>query len=492
MKKLIMALDQGTTSSRCILFDRDGKVVSIAQKEFSQYYPKPGWVEQDGMEIWSTQYGVAIEAIAKVGVTLDDIHCIGIANQRETTLIWDKKTGSPIYNALVWQCRRTAEYCDELKSLGYEQIIKEKTGLRLDAYFSASKIKWLLDNVKDARKKAESGELLFGTIDTWILWNLTKGKVHATDYTNASRTLLFNINTLKWDNELLKIFNIPKSILPEVYPSAYTFGKVDSSILGKEIIISGMAGDQQASLFGQACFKEGSIKNTYGTGCFMLMNTGRKRIDSKSGLLTTIAWGIENDVFYALEGSIFVAGAAIKWLKDDMRMIKSPQETEMYARRVENTNGVYFVPAFVGLGAPYWDPYARGILMGLTRSAKKEHVVRSVLESLAYQTYDIVKAMEKDSKIKLTELKVDGGVSVNDFLMKFQADILNTTVSVPLISETTALGAAYLAGIGANYWCNSEEIEKSFNIRKRFNGTMECEERINLINGWHDAVKRCR
>ncbi|MGL5244976.1 MAG: glycerol kinase GlpK [Sarcina sp.] len=492
MRKLIMALDQGTTSSRCILFNNDGKVISMAQKEFTQFYPNPGWVEQDGMEIWSTQYGVAIEAMAKVGVTIDDIHCIGIANQRETTLIWDKETGVPIHNALVWQCRRTAKYCDELKALGYENIIKEKTGLRLDAYFSASKIKWLLDNIDGARKKAEEGKLIFGTIDTWLLWNLTKGKVHATDYTNASRTLLFNINTLKWDEELIKLFNIPKSILPNAYPSSHKFGKVDKSVFGKDIFISGIAGDQQASLFGQACFKEGSIKNTYGTGCFMLMNTGRKRIDSKNGLLTTIAWGIGNKVYYALEGSVFVAGAAIKWLKDEMRMIKSPEETEMYAKRVESTEGVYFVPAFVGLGAPYWDPYARGILTGLTRGTKKEHVIRAVLESLAYQTYDVIKAMESDSNISLKELKVDGGVSANDFLMKFQANILDTTVSVPSISETTALGAAYLAGISSNYWSCEREIESIFNINKKFESDMSSSLRLKLINEWHDAINRCK
>lgn len=492
MNKFIMALDQGTTSSRCILFDKQGKIISMAQKESTQIYPKAGWVEQDAMEIWSSQYSVTVEAMAKLGTTIEDIQSIGITNQRETVIVWDKNTGIPVYNAIVWQCRRTAKYCDSLIEQGYEEIIKDKTGLRLDAYFSASKIKWILDNVEGAREKAESGELLFGTVDTWIIWHLTKGKVHATDYTNASRTLIFNINTLEWDNELLELFTIPKVMLPKVYPSSYNYGNAHSSIFGSEVNIGGVAGDQQASLFGQGCFYEGSVKSTYGTGCFMLMNTGETPIKSKNGLLTTIAWGLDNKVCYALEGSIFIAGAAIKWLKDEMRMIKNPAETEIYANRIESTNGVYFVPAFVGLGAPYWDPYARGIITGLNRGTSKEHMIRAVLESLAYQTQDVVKAMENDSSIPLKGLKVDGGVSANNFVMKFLADILDTNVAVSLLSETTALGAAYLAGISSGYWKSTSELEEIFKVRAAFTGEMSLENREQLLEGWHEAIRRCR
>lgn len=490
MAKYVMALDQGTTSSRCILFNERGEIVSVAQKEFKQIYPKGGWVEHDPMEIWSSQFSVAIEAMAKIGVDATDIAGIGITNQRETTVVWDKRTGIPVYNAIVWQCRRTAGYCDELKSQGYDKTIREKTGLILDAYFSGTKIKWILDNVEGAREKAEQGHLLFGTIDTWLIWNLTKGKVHVTDYSNASRTLLYNIHELKWDEELLELFNIPKAMLPEVKPSSYVYGNTDRVLFGNEIPIGGVAGDQQAALFGQVCHEPGTAKNTYGTGCFMLMNTGEKAVDSKNGLLTTIAWGIDGKVEYALEGSVFIAGAAIQWLRDEMRMIKSAADTEEYAMAVEDTNGVYLVPAFVGLGAPYWDPYARGTIVGLTRGAKKEHFIRATLESLAYQTNDILKAMQEDSGITLKALRVDGGACANNFLMQFQSDILGVQVDRPEVIETTALGAAYLAGLAVGYWKGKEDVSNKWALSKSFKSQMEEEKRTELLDGWHEAVNR--
>ncbi|MEA4828097.1 MAG: glycerol kinase GlpK, partial [Clostridium sp.] len=422
-QKYVMSLDQGTTSSRCIIFNKSGEIVSVSQKEFKQIYPKAGWVEHDAMEIWGTQAGVAGEALARAGLNATDIAALGITNQRETTVVWNKRTGLPVYNAIVWQCRRTSEYCDELREKGFDKTVREKTGLVLDAYFSATKVKWILDNVEGAREKAERGELLFGNIDTWLIWNLTKGRVHVTDYTNASRTMLYNIHELKWDEELLKEFNIPKSMLPEVKPSSCVYGETDELIFGSPIQIAGDAGDQQAALFGQVCCEEGMAKNTYGTGCFLLMNTGDKAVESKNGLLTTMAACYGGRIEYALEGSVFIGGAVIQWLRDELRMIKSAAESERYATAVEDSNGVYLVPAFVGLGAPYWDSYARGTMVGLTRGAKKEHFIRAALESMAYQTHDVLKAMEEDSGIKLQALNVDGGACANNFLMQFQADI---------------------------------------------------------------------
>ena len=461
MAKYVMALDQGTTSSRCILFNKQGLIESVAQKEFTQIYPKAGWVEHDAMEIWATQIGVAEEAMAKIGAKAEDIAAIGITNQRETTVVWDKNTGKPVYNAIVWQCRRTAGYIDELKAEGYDKVLREKTGLIADAYFSGSKVKWILDNVEGVREEAEKGNLLFGNIDTWLIWNLTGGKVHVTDYSNASRTLLFNIHDVAWDKEILEKFNIPESMLPTPKPSSCVYGYTANGILGGAIPIAGAAGDQQAALFGQVCHTPGTAKNTYGTGCFMLMNTGESAVESKNGLLTTIAWGIDGKVEYALEGSIFVAGATIQWLRDELRMIKTSPESERYAEAVEDTNGVYLVPAFVGLGAPYWDQYARGTIVGLTRGTKKEHFIRAALESLAYQTYDVLKAMEEDSGIKLAALKVDGGACANNFLMQFQSDVLGVEVHRPEVIETTALGAAYLAGLAVGYWANKEEVSKN-------------------------------
>jgi len=490
MAKYVMALDQGTTSSRCILFNEAGTIVSVAQKEFTQIYPKAGWVEHDPMEIWSTQLSVAIEAMAKIGADATNIASIGITNQRETTVVWNKKTGQPVYNAIVWQCRRTSNMCDELRSKGFDKTIKSKTGLILDAYFSGTKVKWILDNVEGAREEAENGNLLFGTIDTWLIWNLTKGSVHVTDYTNASRTLLYNIHELKWDEEILETLEIPKSMLPEVKPSSYVYGKTETTLLGAEIPISGVAGDQQAALFGQCCHEPGTAKNTYGTGCFMLMNTGETAVESKNGLLTTIAWGIDGKVNYALEGSIFIAGAAIQWLRDELRIIDNAKHTEDDANAVEDTNGVYVVPAFVGLGAPYWDQYARGTIVGLTRGAKKEHIIRATLESLAYQTYDVLKAMEEDSGIELKALKVDGGACANNFLMQFQSDVLGVTVERPEVIETTALGAAYLAGLAVGYWKDKEEICENWAISRRFESKMKEEKRSELLEGWHEAVKR--
>ncbi|MBW9145503.1 glycerol kinase GlpK [Clostridium estertheticum] len=490
MAKYIMALDQGTTSSRCILFNEKGLIVTSAQKEFTQIFPKGGWVEHDPMEIWSSQISVATEAMAEVNATASDIAAIGITNQRETTVVWDRRTGVPVYNAIVWQCRRTAETCDELTQKGFDKIVRAKTGLILDAYFSGTKIKWILDNVEGARAEAEAGNLLFGNIDTWLIWNLTKGKTYVTDYSNASRTMLFNIHELTWDDEILETLNIPKSMLPEVKPSSCVYGNTDISLFGGEIPIAGAAGDQQAALFGQTCYSPGTAKNTYGTGCFMLMNTGDKAIQSKQGLLTTIAWGIDGKVEYALEGSVFIAGAAIQWLRDELRMIDNAADCEEYANAVEDTNGVYVVPAFVGLGAPYWDPYARGTIVGLTRGAKKEHLIRATLEALAYQTHDVLKAMQEDSGIILTELKVDGGACNNNFLMQFQSDILNVQVDRPEVTETTALGAAYLAGLAVGYWKSKDEVAKHWAISRSFKPSMTEEKRKELLHGWHIAVKR--
>lgn len=489
--KYIMALDQGTTSSRCIIFNKQGKIVGMAQKEFTQIYPKAGWVEHNPMEIWSSQYSVAIEALAQIGATSKDIASIGITNQRETTIVWNKNTGKPVYNAIVWQCRRTTDFCNELKGKGYEDLVREKTGLILDPYFSASKIKWILDNVKGAREEAERGELLFGTVDTWLMWKLTNGEVHATDYSNASRTGLYNINYLNWDEELLRIYGIPKDMLPRVENSSHIYGKTFSELFGGEIIIGGVAGDQQAALFGQGAFEVGEVKNTYGTGCFMLMNLGDKTVKSTKGLLTTIAWGLNGEVTYALEGSVFVAGAAIQWLRDEMRMIKSAKETEEYALAVENTNGVYFVPAFVGLGAPYWDPEARGLITGLTRGSKKEHIIRAVLESLAYQTYDVIKSMEGDSKISIKSLKVDGGASVNNFLMQFQSDILDVPVNRAKLLESTALGAAFLAGLAVGIYKSKEEIFNEMEVSNVYTPLITDDERNELLLGWHKAIDKC-
>lgn len=490
MAKYIMALDQGTTSSRCILFNEKGLIASVAQKEITQIYPSAGCVEHDPMEIWSTQFGVAQEAMARINATAQDIAAIGITNQRETTVVWNKHTGKPVYNAIVWQCRRTAPICDELREAGFDAKITEKTGLVADAYFSGTKIKWILENVEGAREEAEKGNLLFGTIDTWLIWNLTKGKVHVTDYSNASRTMVYNIHELNWDDEILQELNIPKSMLPEVKPSSFIYGHTCASLFGGEIAIAGAAGDQQAALFGQTCFASGNAKNTYGTGCFMLMNTGEKAFASKNGLLTTIAWGIEGKVEYALEGSIFVAGAAIQWLRDELKIIDNAAYTELYAQSVKDTNGVYIVPAFVGLGAPYWDSYARGSIFGLTRGTKKEHIIRATLESLAYQTFDVLKAMQDDSGLKLTALKVDGGACANNFLMQFQSDILNVQVDRPEVIETTALGAAYLAGLAVGYWSSKEELAKNWAISRAFQPNMEEENRARLLKGWHEAVKR--
>jgi len=491
MKKYILALDQGTTSSRAIVFDKDGMIVGTSQKEFTQFYPKAGWVEHDAMEIWGTQSGVAREVLEKTGVRPEEVAAIGITNQRETTVVWDKNTGKPIYNAIVWQCRRTAAICDELKAKGLEASIKEKTGLVVDAYFSGTKVKWILDNVEGAREKAENGELLFGNIDTWLIWNLTRGKVHVTDYSNASRTMLYNIGELKWDDKILQALNIPKSMLPEVRPSSEVYGHTDPKTFGgAEIPISGVAGDQQAALFGQACFKPGTAKNTYGTGCFMLMNTGEKMIPSKNGLLTTIAWGIDGKVEYALEGSIFIAGAAIQWLRDELKIISDAADSEYFATKVEDTNGVYLVPAFAGLGAPYWDMYARGAIVGLTRGANKNHIIRATLESLAYQTRDVLDAMQEDSGLKLERLQVDGGATANNFLMQFQSDILGTDVVRPKVTETTALGAAYLAGLAVGFWENKEEILESFAVDRQFKAEMPAELKEEKYAGWKRAVER--
>lgn len=489
MAKYMMALDQGTTSSRCILFDKQGKIMSMAQKEFTQIYPNPGWVEHNPMEIWSSQMAVAMEAMAMVGARAEDICGIGITNQRETAIVWDRQTGLPIYNAIVWQCRRTAAQIDVLNGEGYGDRIREKTGLIPDAYFSATKIAWILEHVEGARERAKKGELLFGTVDTWLIWNLTKGAVYVTDYTNASRTMLFNIHEMCWDEELLDKLNIPAKMLPEVKPSSCIYGYTDAGVLGGRIPIAGAAGDQQAALFGQCCFEQGQVKNTYGTGCFLLMNTGHTAIKSNNGLLTTIAASTGEQVEYALEGSVFVAGASIQWLRDEMRMIKSAAQTEEYAGAVEDTAGVYIVPAFAGMGAPYWNQYARGTVTGITRGCKKEHFIRAALESIAYQTADVLKAMEEDSGIHLKELKVDGGASANNFLMQFQADIIHTKVYRPECIETTALGAAYLAGLATGYYKNKEEIRENWQLGRDFEPSMESGKREELLRGWKRAIK---
>ncbi|MFK4785679.1 glycerol kinase GlpK [Fusobacterium sp. MFO224] len=490
--KYIVALDQGTTSSRAIVFDENQNMVGVAQKEFTQIYPKEGWVEHDPMEIWSSQSGVLAEVIARTGISQHDIIGLGITNQRETTIVWDKNTGEPIYNAIVWQCRRTAGICDKLrKKEGIEEYIKENTGLVLDAYFSGTKIKWILDNVEGAREKAEKGELLFGNVDCWLIWKLTNGKVHATDYTNASRTMIYNIKELKWDEKLLEELEIPKSMLPEVKDSSGTFGYANlGGKGGHRVPIAGVAGDQQAALFGQACFEKGEAKNTYGTGCFLLMNTGEEMVQSKNGLLTTIAIGIEGKIQYALEGSVFVGGASVQWLRDELKLVNESQDTEYFARKVEDSAGVYVVPAFVGLGAPYWDMYARGAILGLTRGANKNHIIRATLESIAYQTRDVLEAMQEDSGMELNGLKVDGGAAANNFLMEFQSDILGKTVRRPTVLETTALGAAYLAGLAVGVWETKEEIREKWVLDKEFSPNMSKDIRSKKYNGWKKAVKR--
>lgn len=485
-----MALDQGTTSSRCIIFNKQGKIKSVAQKEFTQIYPKPGWVEHDPMEIWSTQISVATEAMAKAGVRAAEIASIGITNQRETTIVWNKETGQPVYNAIVWQCRRTADMIEDLKDKGLEPYIREKTGLIPDAYFSGTKIKWILDKVPGARKEAEAGNLLFGTVDTWLIWNLTQGRTFVTDYTNASRTMLFDIKKLAWDEKILKELDIPYEMLPEVKPSSCIYGYSDRSLFGEEIPIAGAAGDQQAALFGQCCFSKGEVKNTYGTGCFLLMNTGNEAIRSKQGLLTTIAASTGSQAEYALEGSVFVAGAAIQWLRDEMQFIRTAAESETYATQVPDTNGVYVVPAFAGLGAPYWDQYARGTIVGITRGSNKNHIIRATLEAIAYQTHDVLRAMENDSNISLKSLKVDGGACANHFLLQFQSDILNTRVQKPECIETTALGAAYLAGLATGFWKDKEEIRQNWALAETFDPNMQEEQREALLKGWEKAVKR--
>ena len=490
MAQYIMALDAGTTSNRCILFDQEGRARAAAQKEFPQIFPKPGWVEHDAREIWATQLGVAVEAMGKIGATAADIAAIGITNQRETTVVWDRATGEPVYNAIVWQCRRTSAYCDELKARGYAEAIRRKTGLVVDAYFSGPKIRWILDNVPGARRRAEAGELLFGTVETWLIWLLTGGRVHVTDYSNASRTMLFNINTLDWDEELLDLMDIPRSMLPTPVPSSQVYGETDPGFFGRSIPIAGAAGDQQAALFGQACFTPGQAKNTYGTGCFLLMNTGDKPVFSNSGLVTTVAWGLGSRVSYALEGSIFVAGAAIQWLRDEMRLIDSAADSEYHAGKVADTAGCYVVPAFTGLGAPYWDQYARGAIVGLTRGVNKNHIIRATLESIAYQVSDVLEAMRADSGIALTSLKVDGGASSNNVLMQLQADILQVTVHRPVCVETTALGAAYLAGLAVGYWSSQEEIARNWAVDRTFLPAITTQERDKKLQGWKRAVIR--
>lgn len=489
MDKYIMALDLGTTSCRCIIFDKNGRICSAAQKEFTQYFPQPGWVEHDAEEIWATQTGLMYEAMSKIDITINEIAGIGITNQRETTVLWDKENGRPVHKAIVWQCRRTAGYCDELKKLGMAEFFRSKTGLVLDAYFSATKLRWLLDNVIGARERAEKGKLLFGTVDSWIIWKLTGGKVHVTDYSNASRTMLFNIHTLKWDEEILRVLKIPQQILPEVKPSSHVYGYTDRKLFGREVPIAGAGGDQQCALFGQTCFERGEVKNTYGTGGFMLMNTGTSPVNSHNGLVTTIAWGVDDKVEYALEGSIFVAGAAVQWLRDELGLIRDAAESEVLAKSVPDANGCYVVPAFVGLGAPYWDQYARGAIVGLTRGVNRNHIVRATLESIAYQVNDVLMAMQEDSGMPITSLRVDGGACDNDFLMQFQADILNTSVVRPYCIETTAMGAAYLAGLAVGYWRSKEEILANHVIAAEFKPQMGQAKRESLLQGWHNAVK---
>ena len=484
-----MAFDAGTTSSRCILFNKAGEICSIAQREFRQIYPKSGWVEHNANEIWATQCGVAAEAMQKIGASAKDIAAIGITDQRETTIVWDKKTGEPVYNAIVWQCRRTSEYCDYLKSKGLEQSFRQKTGLIIDAYFSATKLKWILDNVEGARKRAQDGELLFGTVETWLIWKLTKGKVHITDYSNASRTMLFNINTLKWDKDILAELDIPEKMLPAPMPSSCIYGETDKEFFGHPIKIAGAAGDQQSALFGQICFDRGEAKNTYGTGCFMLMNTGEKPVFSNNGLLTTIAWGLNGKVNYALEGSVYVAGACVKWLRDEMHIIDSAPEADYMASRVPDTNGCYVIPAFTGLAAPYWDQYARGTVVGLTRGVNKYHFIRAALESIAYSTYDLALQMEKDFGEKIQSFKVDGGASRSDFLMQVQADIINKELFKPTCIETTAMGAAYLAGLAVGYWKDTDEIKSNWKVEKIFKSSISDENREQRLKGWHKAVK---
>ncbi len=490
MKKYIMALDQGTTSSRAILFGRNGEMVAVSQKEFTQYFPENGWVEQDPREIWASQMSVMMEARETLGIPVEEIAAIGITNQRETTIVWEKETGEPVYPAIVWQCRRTADRVEALKEEGYDAVIREKTGLIADPYFSATKIEWILEHVEGAREKAEKGNLYFGTVDSWLIYKLTGGKVHATDYTNASRTMLFNIHTLEWDKELLEKFGIPESMLPEVKNSSEIYGYTDEKLFGGSIPVAGVAGDQQAALFGQCCFEPGDTKNTYGTGCFLLMNTGERAVYSEHGLLTTIAIGLDGKVQYALEGSVFVAGAAIKWLRDEMKLIEKASDTERISLSVPDSNGVYVVPAFTGLGAPYWDAYARGAVLGLTRGTTRAHMIRATVESLAYQTYDVLKAMESDSGIKLERLRVDGGASSNNFLLQFQADILNGEIVRPVVTETTALGAAYLAGLAVGYYDSIEEIRDNWKMEKVFQPEIDETKRRMLLQGWEKAVKR--
>ena len=487
MKKYILTLDQGTTSSRAILFSHEGKIVSLAQREFTQFYPKPGWVEHDPMEIWSTQASVITEAILKENLKAEEIAAIGITNQRETTVVWDRETGIPVYNAIVWQDRRTSEYCDRLKQKKLDKLIQQKTGLVLDAYFSATKVQWILNNVEGARKKGEEGKLAFGTIDSWLIWNLTEGKLHITDVSNASRTMLFNINTLEWDEELLKLFEVPKSMLPQVRSSSELYGETSGKLLGTKVPIAGIAGDQQAALFGHICNKPGMVKNTYGTGCFMLMNIGEKPIESKNNLITTIAWKIGDKVEYAFEGSIFIAGAVVQWLRDELKLISSAAEVEELASQVADSGGVYIVPAFAGLGAPYWNQQARGTIVGITRGTNKNHFSRAALESIAFQTMEVLKAMESDSGIEIKELRVDGGATKNNLLLQFQADILNTTVVRPEIIEITAIGAAYLAGLAVGFWKNIDEIQQQWKIDKSFQPDGKNKE--NLIKGWYRTIK---
>ena len=490
MAKYIMALDAGATSNRAILFDHSGHIVSVAQREFTQIYPKPGWVEHDANEIWSTMLGVAVETIAKAGISAEDVAGIGITNQRETTIVWDKETGEPVYNAIVWQCRRTSEYCDQLKEKGLGEVIRSKTGLVIDAYFSATKLRWILEEVPGVRERAEKGELLFGTVDTWLIWKLTHGRVHVTDYSNASRTMMFNINELKWDEDILKELGIPKSMLPEVKDSSFIYGKASKHILGREVPIAGIAGDQQAALFGQQCWEKGNAKNTYGTGCFLLMNTGDSPVFSNNGLVTTLAWGIDGKVQYALEGSVFIAGASVQWLRDEMRLIDSAEDSEYMATKVPDSNGCYVVPAFTGLGAPYWNQYARGVIVGITRGVNKYHIIRATLESIAYETSDVLSAMEKDSGVKLSELKVDGGASANNFLMQTQADIINATVVRPDCLESTAMGAAFLAGLAVGYWSSRDELRTVLSIDKVYKPAITEEERTKRLEGWNKAVGR--
>ena len=490
MAKYVMALDAGTTSNRCILFNEKGEMCSVAQKEFTQYFPKPGWVEHNANEIWSTQLGVAVEAMQNIGATADDIAAIGITNQRETAIVWDKETGEPVYHAIVWQCRRTSAYCDTLKEQGFTEMIQKKTGLVIDAYFSATKVKWILDHVEGARRKAEEGRLLFGTVETWLIWKMTKGAVHVTDYSNASRTMMFNINELQWDADILKLLGIPACMLPKPVPSSSIYGEADPSFFGGLIPIGGAAGDQQAALFGQTCFTAGEAKNTYGTGCFLLMNVGREFISSKNGLITTVAATMNDEVEYALEGSIFVGGAVIQWLRDELRILETAAESETYAASLEDNGGVYLVPAFVGLGAPYWDMYARGSIFGLTRGTGRSHIVRAALEAIAYQTNDVLQAMAEDAGQTVTELKVDGGACRNDFLMQFQANIINCVVKRPAITETTALGVAYLAGLAVNYWSSKEEIAQRWHAQQQFAPQMEQAVREENCRGWQKAVSK--